>query len=220
MHTCDDMLLMCLWKGKPIDCSEIFSIHKTDDGFCCSFNALKITDQFVNAEEINPKYTKDDMDDFYDEYSDDEDNIDYFWGSVESFHGCGGLLTEKVGLISSPSKQNDILQCEWIIRASSEMRIQLMFLSFRLDNGKDYKCSDYVSVYDGGFVKFPLLGRYCGFILPPDHFSSGNQLLIRYYAESSLDEEGFAISYRMLSPDEFSEVNMNFINGKILLYAH
>ena len=218
MHTCEDMLLMCLWKGKKVNCSDIFSIHKTDEGFCCSFNALKITDQFMNADEISTSYNKDDMDEFYDEYSDDEDNIDYFWGSVESFHGCGGLLTENVGQFTSPSKEKGILQCEWIIRAPSDMRIQLKFLSFRLDNGKDYKCSDYVSVYDGGFVKFPLLGRYCGFILPPNHFSSGNQLLIRYHAKSSLDEKGFTVAYNMMSLDEFAEVNMNSVESKILYF--
>ena len=197
MHSCEDMLLLCLWKGKQVSCNDYFTIHKTDNGFCCAFNALKASEQFVNGTAINNTFTKNDMEEFYDEYSDDEDNVDYFWGSSESFHGCGGLMTENDGIFSSP-QTNEVIQCEWIIRAPSNMRIQLQFLRFGMRSHEGFKCSDYLSVYDGGFVKFPLLGRYCGYILPPDHFSTGNQLLIRLRSENSINDEGFAASYRMI----------------------
>ena len=199
MHSCDDMLLLCLWKGKQVNCNDFFSIHKTDNGFCCAFNVLKASDQFVNGNEINDTYTENDMEEFYDEYSDEKDNIDYFWGSSESFHGCGGLLTENNGVFSSP-KTNDVIQCEWIIRAPSNMRIKLKFLQFGISSREGFMCSDYLSVYDGGVAtKFPLLGRYCGYILPPDHFSTGNQLLVRLRSEHSIDNKGFVASYQMIS---------------------
>ena len=38
MHTCQDMILMCLWQGDVVDCANFFSVKKTDNGFCCSFN--------------------------------------------------------------------------------------------------------------------------------------------------------------------------------------
>ena len=69
MPDCSSFLLMCWWQGKKVDCSELFQVRfcvqipfglgcvevelskcftkpfiqvrKTNDGFCCSFNALK-----------------------------------------------------------------------------------------------------------------------------------------------------------------------------------
>ena len=78
MHNCNDMLLMCIWKGEEVDCNDIFTIQKTDNGFCCSFNALKPTEQFLNFEEDEEAIIKEEMDDFYNDYSDNPDNFDYF----------------------------------------------------------------------------------------------------------------------------------------------
>ena len=197
MHNCNDMLLMCIWKGEEVDCNDIFSIQKTDNGFCCSFNALKPSEQFLNFEEDEEAIIEEEMVDFYDDYSDNPDNFDYFWGSTESFHGCGGILTEHVGYFSSP-QEKEILQCEWLIRAPVGKKIRLNFLSFDLENYEDYKCLDFVSIYDGGSTKFPLLARYCGFISPPEHISTGNQLLIRFKSEKSLAHEGFSVKYEIV----------------------
>ena len=213
MHKCEDMFLMCIWKGKKINCSEIFNIRKTDNGFCCSFNTLKVSEMFITANEINETLSKEDMADFYDEYSDNEDNIDYFWSSSESFYGCGGILTDMMSNFSS-QKRKELLQCEWIIRAPPSMRIQLKFLSFGLLNHEEYKCSDYVSIYDGGSPRFPLLGRYCGHIIPPEHFSTGNQLLIRYKSENSLGiNPGFTVSYQMFHESVEFPNSIDFIDS-------
>ena len=201
MHNCNDMLLMCIWKGEEVDCNDIFSIQKTDNGFCCSFNALKPSEQYLNFEEDEEAIIEDKMDDFNDDYSDNPDNFDYFWGSTESFHGCGGILTEHVGYFSSP-QEKETLQCEWLIRAPVGKKIRLNFLRFDLENYEDYKCLDFVSIYDGGSTKFPLLGRYCGFISPPEHISTGNQLLIRFKSEKSLSHEGFRVKYEMFPLEE------------------
>ena len=211
MHSCEDMFLMCIWKGKQVNCTDVFVIHKTDNGFCCSFNALKASEMFKMAEDINSGMTKDDITQFYDDYSDDEDNVDYFWSSSESFYGCGGVLTEDIGSISSP-KTNDLLQCEWIIRAPAGMRINLNFQQFGLNNYIEYKCLDYVSVYDGGSTMFPLLGRYCGHISPPSHISTGNQILIRYKSINSLSNIGFIASYQMSA---FDDKTISFENQSI-----
>ena len=217
MHSCEDMFLMCIWKGKTVNCSDVFVIHNTDNGICCSFNALKASEMFKNTEDINGGMNKDDMIKFYDEYSDEEDNVNYFWSSSESFYGCGGVLTEDIGSISSP-KTNDLLQCEWVIRAPTGMRINLNFQQFGLNNYIDYKCLDYVSVYDGGSSNFPLLGRYCGHILPPTHISTGNQLLIRYKSLNSLANIGFIATYQMLAFDDMTPSfdNQSIIEGEII----
>ena len=193
------MILMCMWKGKKMNCSDIFTIRKTDNGFCCSFNSLKTSEMFKMGEDNMNTISKDDMADFFEDYSEDNDNIDYFWSSSESIYGCGGILTEDSGHMISP-KVKELLQCEWIIRAPTSKRIHLSFQQFGTTNyNYDFKCLDYVSIYDGGSPKFPLLGRYCGHIIPPNHFSTGNQILIRYKSENSLTTIGFTAHYQLFA---------------------
>ena len=206
MHNCEDMFLLCLWKGKKVNCSEIFHIRKTDNGFCCSFNSLETSELYRNATILNQTLTKNDMENFYDDYySNDEDRMDYFWSSSESFYGCGGIITESNGSVSSPENV-ELLQCEWVIRSEPWNQIHLHFQRFGIKNHVDYKCLDYVAIYDGGSPKFPLLGRYCGNIIPPDQFSTGNQLLIRYRSEHSSTHNGFIVNYQMF-PNGSETVN-------------
>ena len=212
MHSCEDMILMCIWKGKAINCSEIFEIRQTDNGFCCSFNSLKISELYRNSASLNKTLTSDDMDEFYDEYSSDEDNHEYFWSSGKSVYGCGGTITESTGTLTSPDDM-ELLQCEWVIRSSPLNRIHLHFQQFGVQNFdvKRYECLDYVAIYDGGSPKFPLLGRYCGNIIPPDHFSSGNQLLIRYRSENN---KGFRLIYQTFPKN--GSINNSIYRGKLL----
>lgn len=44
-HQCDDMLLSCLWHGEAVNCSDVFQTSRTDVGFCCSFNTIKLEEQ-------------------------------------------------------------------------------------------------------------------------------------------------------------------------------
>ena len=55
---------------------------------------------------------------------------------------------------------------------------------------------DFVSIRDGGSTDSPLIGRYCGNVLPTGHLSRGNQLLIRFKSDHSISHEGFRASYR------------------------
>ena len=54
MQTCSEvtddgvgvgMFLECHWYGKKHDCSDLFKLRPTDDGFCCSFNTLEMKEQ-------------------------------------------------------------------------------------------------------------------------------------------------------------------------------
>ncbi len=45
MQRCTDMILVCLWQGNYIPCKTLFSIRRTDNGYCCSFNAVKLDEQ-------------------------------------------------------------------------------------------------------------------------------------------------------------------------------
>ena len=70
------------------------------------------------------------------------------------FKDCGGILTGKTGVISSPKypEQYPLNQkCTWVISAPEYTMIQLTWLSFHLE--KSYSCTrDWVAVYDNNSV--------------------------------------------------------------------
>ena len=48
MLTCDDMILECYWFGKKYDdCTDLFEVRYTDDGYCCTFNTLPMSEQLL-----------------------------------------------------------------------------------------------------------------------------------------------------------------------------
>jgi hypothetical protein len=43
---CEDFLLRCVWKGRVQEsCSTLFKLHKTYEGYCCSFNYIGIKEE-------------------------------------------------------------------------------------------------------------------------------------------------------------------------------
>ena len=46
MLTCNDMILECYWFGKKYDdCTDLFDVRYTDNGYCCTFNTLPMSEQ-------------------------------------------------------------------------------------------------------------------------------------------------------------------------------
>ena len=43
MPSCSEFLRKCWWRGEEKNCTDLFDVRKTDDGFCCSFNTLDQT---------------------------------------------------------------------------------------------------------------------------------------------------------------------------------
>ena len=43
------LIKQCMWKGRRISCSSIFSMQPTDRGMCCSFNKEKAEEMFKNS---------------------------------------------------------------------------------------------------------------------------------------------------------------------------
>lgn len=54
---------------------------------------------------------------------------------------------------------------------------------------------DYVAVYDGQDILAPLLGKFCGSVLPPDLRSSTNQLFIVFKTDASGNGIGWRAVY-------------------------
>ena len=47
MQSCSKLILACTWQGKTIPCASLFSVRRTDDGYCCSFNTLRMSEQLL-----------------------------------------------------------------------------------------------------------------------------------------------------------------------------
>lgn len=43
---CEQLLVRCRWMGTVKDCSDIFQMRKSMEGYCCSFNYIRPTDNF------------------------------------------------------------------------------------------------------------------------------------------------------------------------------
>ena len=43
------MLKECIWKGRRVSCSAIFTMHPTDQGMCCSFNKPMADEMFLRS---------------------------------------------------------------------------------------------------------------------------------------------------------------------------
>ena len=43
------MLKRCVWKGRRLNCSSIFSMYPTDRGMCCTFNKQKADEMFKES---------------------------------------------------------------------------------------------------------------------------------------------------------------------------
>ncbi|KAJ3643910.1 hypothetical protein Zmor_015337 [Zophobas morio] len=46
--TCEDFLLRCSWKNQEVNCSEIFQLRLTFEGYCCVFNYVKETNEVIS----------------------------------------------------------------------------------------------------------------------------------------------------------------------------
>lgn len=58
MPKCDHLLLKCIYEDTEVNCFKIFDFRRTIEGFCCSFNYLRETDDFkTSAGLIYPKLT-------------------------------------------------------------------------------------------------------------------------------------------------------------------
>lgn len=69
------------------------------------------------------------------------------------------------------------------------------FNSFHLEASST--CAfDYVAVYDGPNTLAPLLGRFCGSVLPPTLKSLTNQMFLVFKTDASVAAEGWRATYR------------------------
>ena len=54
---------------------------------------------------------------------------------------------------------------------------------------------DYLEVRDGRDASSPLIGRFCGYKIPDDIKSTGNELYVKFVSDGSVQKAGFAAKF-------------------------
>ncbi|XP_022107899.1 cubilin-like isoform X2 [Acanthaster planci] len=112
--------------------------------------------------------------------------------------GCGGNFSTPTGDFHShnyPNNYDHNTDCTWLITVAEDHRVKLTFLDFQLEGAS---CQyDYVRVYDGPSLNYPVLLTQCGDGLPdpPTIYSSDRQMFIRMLADGSVSRRGFHATY-------------------------
>ncbi|KAH3692443.1 hypothetical protein DPMN_194284 [Dreissena polymorpha] len=113
---------------------------------------------------------------------------------------CGGVLTEPAGVVrtpTGPANYHNEMNCTWFITVQADRVIQFRFRELDLEahSSCDY---DYVDVFDGPNIYSPLIGRYCGNVIPTDLIgSTSNAMTLNFVSDTSWTGKGFAGVYRM-----------------------
>ena len=110
---------------------------------------------------------------------------------------CGGILNQENGEITSPGYPNQYplnLDCIWVILAPSNQVIQVEFRSFQLE--RQSRCLyDYLEVRDGDRSDMPLLGKFCGDVVPSSVKSSQNAMYIKFHSDGLTPKRGFQLKW-------------------------
>ncbi|KAL0271771.1 UNVERIFIED_CONTAM: hypothetical protein PYX00_008763 [Menopon gallinae] len=123
--------------------------------------------------------------------------------------GCGGIFTSLRGEIVPPTRNDKYLpnmDCAWVIRLPEERRIKVEFVKFSLQNSRNCR-DDFLELRDGGDITSPLLGKYCGSVLPPAVSSNHRTMYIRFYADEVIERAGFQIQYKSVCDETFTSAS-------------
>uniref|UniRef100_A0A3B3UMJ3 CUB domain-containing protein n=1 Tax=Poecilia latipinna TaxID=48699 RepID=A0A3B3UMJ3_9TELE len=112
---------------------------------------------------------------------------------------CGASFDASKGRVVSPNfpaDYPDLANCNYTINAGQQTVIVLSFQVFQVEGMSSSSCRyDYVAVYDGPDSLAPLLGRFCGTVLPPDIRSSTNNLFIIFRTDATVSGVGWRATY-------------------------
>ncbi|XP_034481448.1 cubilin homolog [Drosophila innubila] len=113
---------------------------------------------------------------------------------------CGGNFTSRYGTIKSPnwpenygSREN----CTWIITVPLGERIELIVHKFTVETTSEECHDDYLEIRNGDHIGAPLIGRYCGYSIPPRIPSFGNALYVHFHSDHVIEEQGFYLNWQM-----------------------
>ncbi|KAK7899008.1 hypothetical protein WMY93_019861 [Mugilogobius chulae] len=109
---------------------------------------------------------------------------------------CGGTMKGRNGSIESPGFPYGYpngANCTWVIVGEHGSRIQLVFLSFAIE--EEY---DFLSLYDGHPHPANFRTRLTGFQVPTPVTSTGNVFSLRLTSDFAVSAHGFKLNYEEL----------------------
>ncbi|XP_071808298.1 bone morphogenetic protein 1 homolog [Asterias amurensis] len=110
---------------------------------------------------------------------------------------CGGNISKETGMLQSPNYPDDYRpdkSCVWLLTMPDGFQVGLNFQSFEVER-HDNCIYDYVEVRDGHDDESPLIGKYCGYILPEDIKSSSNKLRVKFVSDGTVNKGGFSAAF-------------------------
>ena len=103
------------------------------------------------------------------------------------------MITGRNGIIQSPNYPRPYpnnADITWVLKGPAAGRISIRFTSFMLE--EDSACRyDLVELRDGETPDSPLLGKFCGGILPSTFVSADNSLFVYFKSDVSEKRAGF-----------------------------
>ncbi|KAL0156417.1 hypothetical protein M9458_047663, partial [Cirrhinus mrigala] len=91
------------------------------------------------------------------------------------------------------------LNCMWIIAADVNKAINLTFTNFDVEGPTGDICRyDYVKIYDGDSAVYPLVGTFCGDVVPAPFISASNFLTVHFISDGSVQRRGFNATYSIV----------------------
>ncbi|XP_012136673.2 cubilin [Megachile rotundata] len=135
---------------------------------------------------------------------------------IDTSKVCGGRFIKLNGAIRSPNypkKYPDKKECVWIIEAPNKQRVILNIKHFDLEPHSDCRF-DYLEIRNGGYEISPLIGKFCGKVIPTEIISETNQVYLKFVADRSRSYGGFDIEWD--STTVGCGGNLNAANGDIM----
>ncbi|XP_053569959.1 cubilin [Bombina bombina] len=135
-------------------------------------------------------------------------SINFYTDSETIMHGflanywstkCGGIFNSSSGILKSPTHSftnyHNNMNCTYHVIAQENKIVELKFNSFDVEQSSSC-LYDYVAVYDGSDIYSPLLGRFCGNVLPTVLRSTSNNLFLVFKTDSTATTGGWKASFR------------------------
>ncbi|XP_075408563.1 cubilin [Tenrec ecaudatus] len=108
---------------------------------------------------------------------------------------CSREYKQAFGSLKSPgwpAEYNNELDCTVTLAAPRNHSISLFFHSFGIEASSG--CThDFLEVRNGPDSSYPLLGKYCGNLLPNPVFTQSNELYLRFKSNNAISARGYEI---------------------------
>ncbi|XP_006894385.1 PREDICTED: cubilin-like [Elephantulus edwardii] len=122
-------------------------------------------------------------------------NTDSRIGFTYQIADCNREYKRAFGNLKSPGwpdSYNSDLDCSIRLTAPQNHSISLFFHSFGVEESNEC-IHDFLEVRNGSDSSYPLLGKYCGTLLPNPIFSQNNELYLRFKSNGDISNRGYEI---------------------------